>query len=668
MTSILTALKDVLAELPDLVNVQGDLIRSRVEDRALNMQPDLLGALAGNDSLREAFFEDVGGTLVFDKVLFMQTVTMRDFLPDSFTAYGNKIGLSAAGEALRKGREVVLDWPYKDCVLAGGMTREDRGGSERFVNRIVAPDEVIRLEEPKALCGWERWDADAVAAGKPAEVDEVTGKENLLIKGNNLFALHSLKAHFGNRVATEGVKLIYIDPPYNTGNDGFRYNDRFTHSTWLTFMQDRIRAACSVLREDGAIFIQIDEKELGYLLPLADEVIGRENRVSIVTVKTSDPSGHKVANPSLYDQSEFILVYARNRGHWKYQPIFVRSEYDYAYNKIIRNIEAPASDWLIESLFEVVADEQGFNNAKEARKALGRSVFAQFVADYALQNADKVFQPVTIADDAANHVVEARNASRDNPDGILQVENRTGTIYIVAGKQIYFYSNKIRNVDGVNGPTKLLTSIWNDISYNGIAQEGGAKLKNGKKPEALLRRVIQMSTEPNDLVFDFFAGSGTTAAVAHKMGRRWIAVEQMDYVRDLTVERLKRVVAGEQGGVSKVVKWPDTGGGSFIYTEIASEGQDFVSRVDAANEDELDGLRDELTEAPFLRHDIDPDGLRSSDWAEHSPTMKRRTLREAVAADHLYVNVGDMDDEMHGLSERDRKLTRAFYGMSEAAE
>lgn len=668
MTSLLADLKDALAALPDLVNDDGDLIRSRVEDRAVNMQADLLAALMAKDSLREGFFQDVGGTLVFDKVRFMQTVTMRDFLPDSFTAYGNKIGLSSAGEALRKGREVVLDWPYKDCVLAGGMTREDRGGSERFVNRIVAPDEVIRLEEPKALRGWERWDAEAVAAGEPSEVIEITGKENLLVKGNNLFALHSLKAHLGKQVATQGVKLIYIDPPYNTGNDGFRYNDRFTHSTWLTFMQDRIRAACSLLREDGVIFMQIDEKELGYLLPLADEVIGRENRVSIVTVKTSDPSGHKVANPSLYDQSEFILVYARKRGHWNYQPIFVRSEYDPAYNRIIQNIEAAVSDWKIEPLFEVVAEEQGFANAAEARKALGRTVFTQYVADYALQHADKVFQPVTIADDAANHVVEARDESKSKPDQIYQVENRTGTIHIISGKQIYFYANKIRDVDGVKGPTKLLTSIWNDISYNGIAKEGGAKLKNGKKPEALLRRVIQMSTEPGDLVLDFFAGSGTTAAVAHKMGRRWIAVEQMDYVRDLTAERLKKVVAGEQSGVSKAVDWPEKGGGAFVYAEIASEGQDFVARLDAAADDALDAFRDELVEASFLRHDVDPGALKAADWAEISESVKRRTLREAVAADHLYVNASDMDDEMHGLSVEDRKLTRAFYGLPEATE
>lgn len=668
MTTLLTDLKSALGALPDLVGEDGELIRSRVEDRAINMQPDLLAALMAKDSLRESFFQDVSGTIVFDKVRFMQAVTMRDFLPDSFTAYGNKIGLSSAGEALRKGREVVLDWPYKDCVLAGGMTREDRGGSERFINRIVAPDEVIRLEEPKALRGWERWDADAVAAGKPGEVTEITGRENLLIKGNNLFALHSLKAHLGKRVATEGVKLIYIDPPYNTGNDGFRYNDRFTHSTWLTFMQDRIRAACSLLREDGVIFMQIDEKELGYLLPLADEVIGRENRVSIVTVKTSDPSGHKVANPSLYDQSEFILVYARKRGQWNYQPIFIRSEYDPAYNRIIRNVEAAVSDWKIEPLFEVVAAEQGFENAAKARKALGKTVFNQYVADYALQHADKVFQPVTIADDAANHVVEARDASKSDPHKIYRVENRTGTIHIISGKQIYFYANKIRDVDGVEGPTKLLTSIWNDISYNGIAKEGGAKLKNGKKPEALLRRVIQMSTEPGDLVLDFFVGSGTTAAVAHKMGRRWIAVEQMDYVRDLTAERLKNVVTGEQSGVSKAVDWPETGGGAFLYAEIASEGQDFVARLDAAEDDTLDALRDELAEASFLRYEVDAKALKAADWAEVSASVKRRTLREAVAADHLYVNASDMDDEMHGLSVEDRKLTRAFYGLPEVSE
>ena len=194
MTALLDTLTDALRSLPDLTDDEGALLKARVEDRAMRMDADLLGVLLEEPALRREFFTDVDGTAVFDKVAFVRTVTMRDFLPDSFTAYGNKIGLTAAGEALNRGRDVVLDWPYKDCVLMGGMTREDRGGAEGFVNRVVAPEEIIRLEEPKALSGWEKWDADAVDTGVPAAVEagDLEGA-NLLLKGNNLLALHSLK-------------------------------------------------------------------------------------------------------------------------------------------------------------------------------------------------------------------------------------------------------------------------------------------------------------------------------------------------------------------------------------------------------------------------------------------------------------------------------------------
>lgn len=648
MTSLLADLRDALAALPDLVNDDGDLIRSRVEDRAVNMQADLLAALVAKDSLRGGFFQDVAGTLVFDKVRFMQTVTMRDFLPDSFTAYGNKIGLSSAGEALRKGREVVLDWPYKDCVLAGGMTREDRGGSERFVNRIVAPDEVIQLEKPKALCGWERWDTEAVAAGKPGEVTEVTGKENLLIKGNNLFALHSLKEHLGKRVATEGVKLIYIDPPYNTGNDGFRYNDRFNHSTWLTFMRNRLEAARDILCEDGFIFVQCDDNEQAYLKVLMDDIF--PNFLTTICVQMSYVSGEKMAHVDKKPPKikEYVHIYTMHRDV-RVRPQFTEGEIDDEYNKFIDIKESES--------FED-AEIKGLTSVLKERGIKGEDEKEEFI----LNNASLIFNRV-------RNKTEAFTSTRGNMN-LSKVTTPTGLEkWAWNGREVVFLSDRIvKDADGNDTYQMALGDIWSDIPIVNLYLEGGVDFPKGKKPEYLLSRIISMSTNPGDLVLDFFAGSGTTAAVAHKMGRRWIAVEQMDYVHDLTSKRLKNVVAGEQGGVSNAVGWPETGGGAFLYAEIASEGQDFVARLDAAGEDALDALRDELAEASFLRHEIDSKALKAAGWAEISASVKRRTLREAVAADHLYVNASDMDDEMHRLSLEDRKITRAFYGLPETSE
>jgi adenine-specific DNA-methyltransferase len=636
MASLLNDLKDALSTLPNLVNEDGELIRARVEERAMKLDADLLGALTGKDSLRAAFFQDVGGTLVFDKVRFTQTVTMRDFLPDSFTAYGNKIGLTAAGEALRKGRDVVLDWPYKDCVLAGGMTREDRGGPERFINRIVAPDEVIRLEEPKALTGWERWDADAVAAGKPGTVEEASLKgANLLLKGNNLFALHSLKAHLGRRVATEGVKLIYIDPPYNTGNDGFRYNDRFTHSTWLTFMRNRLEVARDLLRDDGAIFVNLDDGEAHYCKVLMDEIFGRDSFLAtVIWRKNYSPNS---SGKDFSKDHDYILIYSRKTDLFVPNLMPRTDKTDKAYKNPDKD---PRGPWK-------TADLSARNYYSEGT--------------YSIQTPSG-----RLIDGPPNgrywSVSEANFRSLVNTGQIWWGKKND------AIPQRKKFLSEVK--DGINPQT-----IWHydEVGHTQEAKQELIILKIASlfatpKPEYLIHRIIHIATTPGDLVLDFFAGSGTTAAVAHKMGRRWIAVEQMDYVRDLTTERLKKVVSGEQGGISKAVEWPDAGGGSFLYAELASEGQDFVARLDMAEDDALDALRDELATAPFLRHEVDPEALNAAGWGEQSPSVKRRALREAVSADHLYVSVGDMDDAAHGLSQADRSLSRAFYGIEGAAE
>ena len=225
----------------------GAILKNAVTEAALNMDAGLLALLMQSPTIKAHFFTEVAGALVFDKVKFQDFVSNKAFLPDSYTAFKNRIGLTnGRGDYLSQSRDVVLAWPYKDCVLEGGMTKEDRGRNEVFWNTTLAPDDITRLFEPKVLTGWERWDAEAVADGKAKAVGNVLEDDNLLVKGNNLLALHSLKARYAGK-----VKLIYIDPPYNTGNDGFRYNDRFNHSAWLTFMRNRLEVAKELLSQMG---------------------------------------------------------------------------------------------------------------------------------------------------------------------------------------------------------------------------------------------------------------------------------------------------------------------------------------------------------------------------------------------------------------------------------
>ena len=302
MQNLFHDLEQLLETNEALIDGSGHLIKNAVIDRATRLDADFLQTLLSSDPIRAHFFADFRGTLVFDKVKFAEFVSNKAFLPDSYTAFRNRIGLTdGQGRYLKDSRDVVLAWPYKDCVLEGGMTKEDAKRDELFWNTTLAPDDITRLFEPKALTGFERWDADAVAAGKPKPVGTIGADDNLLIKGNNLLALHSLKARYAGQ-----VKLIYIDPPYNTGGDGFKYNDRFNHAAWLTFMRNRLEVARQLLRPDGAIFINLDDGEVHYCKVLMDEIFGRDRFVAHISwQKRTSPDDRVV----LGDGFDNILVY-----------------------------------------------------------------------------------------------------------------------------------------------------------------------------------------------------------------------------------------------------------------------------------------------------------------------------------------------------------------------
>ncbi len=265
MQNLYNDLKNLLQQDERLV-VDGKLLKNKIIELALAMDGSLLKLLLSHAGIKKHFFSDVEGVLVFDKIKFQKFISNKQFLPDSFTAFKNKIGLTANDEFITESKEVVLAWPYKDCVLEGGQTKEDAKRSEVFWNETLAPDEIDLLLSPKVLTNFKKYD-------KVGEhpVTEITLNDNLIIKGNNLLALHSLEKVYRGR-----VKLIYIDPPYNTGNDSFGYNDKFIHSTWLTFMRNRLSVAKELLSNDGSIFIQLDWNEVHYCKLLMDEIFGRE--------------------------------------------------------------------------------------------------------------------------------------------------------------------------------------------------------------------------------------------------------------------------------------------------------------------------------------------------------------------------------------------------------
>lgn len=234
------------------------------------------------------------------------------------------------------------------------------------------------------------------------------------------------------------------------------------------------------------------------------------------------------------------------------------------------------------------------------------------------------------------------------------------------GQELAFYSKKVREIDNDLVPSMQVTNIWTDTPYEGIAAEGGVKLKGGKKPEKLLQRIIALNTDPGDLVLDYHLGSGTTAAVAHKMGRRYIGIEQLDYGCNSPLVRLRKVIDGDKSGISKSVGWK--GGGSFVYVELAQQGEQLMSELqDAAAKDEINRVLTRATERGLLRPSVLPSQLMSSnsEFEQLSPDDQKQVVAELIDKNRLYVNASDVDDEDLGLSDDDIAFTKSFYEKSE---
>ena len=290
----------------------------------------IIKLLFDDKETKEKFFIKVKDVFVF-KQNELKFFIDENKLDNSYTQYSNKIGLRIGNKLLSERDEVVLDWPFKDCVLEGGMTKEDQKRNEIFFNEVLAKDEIDRLFDPKAFVNWKRYTKDGEQKVKELKRDnDGTIRENLIIKGNNLLALHSLKEQFAGK-----IKLIYIDPPYNTGNDGFNYNDSFNHSSWLVFMKYRLEIAKQLLSEDGSIYIQLDYNEVHYCKILMDEVFGRDNFQREIIWDMTVLSGYKTLAKNWIRGHETILFYSKSSNNLKFNKLTQphTKEYEQMFNK-----------------------------------------------------------------------------------------------------------------------------------------------------------------------------------------------------------------------------------------------------------------------------------------------------------------------------------------------
>lgn len=614
----------------------GVLLKNAIVEAALALNPQLIKLLLTHEGLKANFFSDVEGILVFDKVRFQKFVMNKRFLPDSYTSFKNIIGLCTEDENfVSESREVVLSWPYKDCILEGGQTKEDAKRNEVFWNEILAPDEINRITEPKVLTNFRRYDRNG-----ESEPTEVSSNDNFIIKGNNLLALHSLKKKYANK-----INVICIDPPYYftkiKPDDSFRYNSNFRLSTWLTFMHNRLTVAKELLAPGGVIFCHIKEDGVHWLKALMEEIFKVENFVETFIWRCTD-------NPdSLSKKSraavEYILCYELPKD----------SSRQYI-GKQTENGDAP----LLNS----------GNSIHSLTFPAGSIRFNIPDGEYSPSIPDRVelVSPVIVENSINTNEVTLSGEFKWGQK-MLDDEIAKGTYFIVKSDK---FSIRFQRKEGTTmAPEKYFDEQYLSKAIGvGSNEDASSHLASMginfpfSKPESVVAFLIKAVSKPGDIVLDFFIGSGTTAAVALKMGRRFIGVDQMGYIKETAVARLNKVIEGEQGGISKSVNWQ--GGGSFVYCELATANQRFADDIYKA--DSVDALKKiwaEMQDSGFLSWKVDPKTFNENVREFEALTLDEQKLFliECLDKNLLYVPLSEIDNQEFAISDSDKKLTAEFY-------
>lgn len=658
---------------------KGTLKRNKVIEDLDAYTPMLMKALLANQLIHDTYTESIviddNSVEIFKLNQFIEMFTYKEYWQDSYTKFENKIGLTAGGKFIDESADVVLDFPFKDTVLKAGMTKEDQeDADEPFLHETIAKAEIDQLLEPKLFVNATKYDQENLDGTSTDNFDD----ENLIIKGNNLIALHSLKAKYAGQ-----VKLIYLDPPYNTGSDSFNYNDRFNHGAWLTFMKNRLEIAKALLSIDGMIFIHTDDNEQAYLKVLMDEIFGKNAYLNTVIVKTKASSGASGGGEDnrLKKNVEYITIYKNELANIKIQEknmplddyIAIRKQdgKSFAYKQVLIN---PGT------LYKIGETVDGRENKIELYN----------VRDFEIKSVNEIAKMENISESNVyakylDKIFTTENAQTSIRDRVRQAtidDGYTIARYIpVSGKN----KGKVTDV-GFIGSTKRLVSflsatayiesdvvyksekagtLWDDLSWSSIKSEGGVEFNNGEKPEKLLERIIASGTEEKDIVLDFFMGSATTQAVAMKMNRRFIGIEQMDYIKTVSVERLKKVIAGEQGGISKDVNWQ--GGGSFVYAELMEKNQGYLKDVQQAETTKQleDVVNRMITGGADFDFRVDVEKvLQDPEYQAMALDDKKQLMVKVIDKNQLYYAYSELEDHdvQDLMSESDIAFNKSFYG------
>ena len=633
-TTIQQALREVVESFDEQYVAEGLLKKDAIIVDLDNYKPELVEKILTNAILNEAFTEDIAGATILKINDIIQMLEVDEYWSNSYTRYTNKIGLFTNNRYLDEVTDVVLNFPYKDGILKAGMTKDDvsrEDAEESFLNEIVAREEIDVLLDEKIFKNAKKYDKNG-----SSPVSEIKDTDNLIIKGNNLLALHSLKKRFSGK-----IKTVFIDPPYyflkTKPTDTFTYNSNFSLSSWLTFLKNRLSIAYQLLSHDGLLFLSMSDEGTHYLKVMIDEIFGMENFIADVTWEARS----SVSSDGLFSMnSNHILVYAKNK------------------DAIDKNDFRLALD--IETFKYDDNDERGPYrlepfDAPKVRKNLQYKITNPNTGDVYIPPKGRHWR-----------------TTKENYERWLADNRIRFGVNGTSKPQLKAYYSEVK----MAGKGKASSSIWtiqpNSITWretntNTSATKHqqelfGEEVFTNPKPEELIKRVLELSTNEGDLVLDFFMGSGTTAAVAHKMNRQYIGIEQMDYIETVAVERLKKVIDGEQGGISQDVAW--SGGGSFIYAELMDKNATFIDAVlNSKHSDELKAIFDEMKATLDFDFRVDLQEVDQTIWDEDFE-MQKKILVKIIDKNQLYHNYSEIDDETikSQLSQSDYDFNKSFYG------
>ena len=674
MKNIFEKLANLLKEDKRLVSIDGELLKNKSQELANKNDTDLIKRLLLDKDIKQHFFFEVEKSLIFDKDKFIRFISNKQFLPDSYTAFKNKIGLAVGDEYISENKDIVLVWPYKDCILEGGMTKEDQKRDEIFYNETLSPDNVNRLLDSKVFTNFKRINKsgekklDSFNRNKKGIIND-----NLIIKGNNLLAIASLKKEFAGK-----VKLVYLDPPYNTPGEAntFSYNNSFNHSSWLTFMRNRIEIAKQLLREDGIMCLAIDDVECAYLKVLCDDIFGRENFLATVVVQIKKEG--RTDSEFFATSHDYALFYSKNINKAKINNLSISEENArkwkeldetgrYYWRDFMRTggnatpKDRPNQDYVIyySKKIKSIVGVGGYSDNKPSEK------YSSDIVYYI--NEDGEFEETTknnflkIYSDLAEYYPSGSKGERQ----VWRWSDREKVMWAVKIGEIGMKDGKIKIKDRIREGSKP-TTTWYDSDFNATSH-GTLLLKKifqGKKvfsyPKSLftMMDIVKVSTDRDlqDIILDIFGGSATTAHAVNRVNeldggnRKFIIVEQMDYIEKATIPRIVKTFKDEND--------------SLVYMELAKLNQVLVEKIEKAKTSkELDNILVEVMNTPFLSYKIDINSVDTNkkDFSQLPITGQKKFLMDCLDKNHLYINLNEMKNKEFCIGDDDVRLNKEFY-------